>query len=46
MESNQRRIIFRMKKRRIHWGEECAEVIVKIRQGIANNTLREIYLTS
>lgn len=46
MESNQRRITFRMKKRGIHWSKEGAEAMVKIRQGIANDTLREVYLAS
>src|SRR5690625_1737557 len=46
MESNQRRITFRMKKRGMHWSKEGAEAMVKIRQGIENNTLREIYLAS
>lgn len=46
MESNQRRITFRMKKRGMHWSREGAEAMVKIRQGIANNTLREVYLAS
>ena len=46
MESNQRRITFRMKKRGMHWSKEGAEAMVKIRQGIVNNTLREVYLSS
>src|SRR5690625_4489134 len=46
MESNQRRITFRMKKRGMHWSKEGAEAMVKVRQGIANNTLREVYLAS
>src|SRR5690625_2365231 len=46
MESNQRRITFRMKRRGMHWSEEGAEAMVKVRQGIANNTLREVYLDS
>lgn len=46
MESNQRRVSFRMKKRGMHWSKEGAEAMVKIRQGIANNTLREVYLAS
>src|SRR5690625_2680349 len=46
MESHQRRISFRMKKRGMHWSREGAEAMVKIKQGIANNTLREVYLAS
>src|SRR5690625_4149576 len=40
MESNQRRITYRMKKRGMHWSKEGAEAMVKIRQGIANDTLK------
>ena len=46
MESNQRRITYRMKKRGMHWSKDGAEAMVKIKQGIANNTLREVYLAS
>src|SRR5699024_5886017 len=46
MESNQRRVTFRMKKRGMHWSKEGAESMVKVRQGIANNTLRDVYLAS
>jgi len=46
MESHQRRISFRMKKRGMHWSKEGAEAMVKIKQGIENNTLREVYLAS
>ncbi|MED4893113.1 UPF0236 family transposase-like protein, partial [Weizmannia sp. CD-2023] len=44
MESNQRHISFRMKKRGMHWSELGAEAMVKIKQGILNGTLREAYL--
>ncbi|GER68494.1 hypothetical protein BpJC7_29210 [Weizmannia acidilactici] len=44
MESNQRHISFRMKKRGMHWSKESGEVMVKIKQGILNRTLREAYL--
>ncbi|SHF42869.1 hypothetical protein SAMN02745208_02000, partial [Heyndrickxia coagulans DSM 1 = ATCC 7050] len=44
MESNQRHISFRMKKRGMHWSELGAEAMVKIKQGILNGTLREVYL--
>lgn len=44
MESNQRHISFRMKKRGMHWSKEGAEGMVKIIQGILNRTLREVYL--
>lgn len=46
MESNQRHISFRMKKRGMHWSEEGAEAMVKVKQGILNRTLREVYLAS
>lgn len=46
MESNQFHISFRMKKRGMHWSEEGAEAMVKVKQGILNNTLREIYLSA
>lgn len=46
MESNQRKISFRMKKRGMHWSKEGAEAMVKVKQGILNNTLREVYLAS
>ncbi|MCR1836127.1 ISLre2 family transposase [Oceanobacillus caeni] len=44
MESNQRHISFRMKKRGMHWSSEGSEAMVKIKQGILNNTLRSVYL--
>lgn len=44
MESNQRRISYRMKKRGMHWSHEGAEAMVKIKQGILNGTLRDVYL--
>lgn len=46
MESNQRRISFRMKKRGMHWSEQGAEAMVKIKQGMLNSTLRDVYLAS
>lgn len=46
MESNQRRITFRMKRRGMHWSKAGAEAMVKIKQGIANDTLRKVYLDS
>src|SRR5699024_9164277 len=46
MESHQRRVSFRMKKRGMHWSKEGAEDMVKVKQGIANNTLKEVYLAS
>lgn len=39
MESNQRRVTFRMKRRGMHWSKAGAEAMVKIKQGIANRTL-------
>lgn len=44
MESNQRRITYRMKKRGMHWSSKGAEAMVKVKQGIFNGTLREAYL--
>lgn len=46
MESNQRRVSFRMKRRGMHWSAEGSEAMVKVKQGILNNTLRDVYLTS
>ncbi|MEI3602593.1 ISLre2 family transposase [Oceanobacillus sp. SE10311] len=44
MESHQRRVTYRMKKRGMHWSPEGAEAMVKVKQGILNGTLREVYL--
>lgn len=44
MESNQRHISFRMKKRGMHWSTEGGEAMVKVKQGILNIILREVYL--
>lgn len=44
MESNQRRITFRMKKRGMHWSKKGCEAMVKIKQGIFNDTLRTAYI--
>src|SRR5699024_5852910 len=46
MESNQRHISYRMKRRGMHWSDSGAEAMVKIKQGILNDTLREVYLAS
>src|SRR5699024_10772884 len=46
MESNQRKISFRMKKRGMHWSNGGAEAMVKVKQGMLNGTLREVYLKS
>src|SRR5699024_10600262 len=46
MESKQRRVSFRMKKRGMHRSKEGAEAMVKIKQGMENKTLREVYLAS
>lgn len=46
MESNQRHISFRMKKRGMHWSDEGAEAMVKVKQGILNGTLRTVYLSA
>src|SRR5699024_5053658 len=46
MESHQSRYSFRMKKRGMHWSKEGAEAMVKVKQGNANNTLKEVYLAS
>lgn len=45
MESNQRHISYRMKKRGMHWSPEGAEAMVKVKQGILNHTLRDAYLS-
>lgn len=44
MESNQRHITYRMKKRGMHWSSDGAEAMVKVKQGKLNGTLREAYL--
>lgn len=44
IESRQRHISFRMKKRGMHWSEVGAESMVKVKQGILNGTLRKVYL--
>lgn len=44
MESNQRHVSYRMKKRGMHWSPKGAEAMVKVKQGILNGTLREVYL--
>ncbi|MBT2218671.1 ISLre2 family transposase [Virgibacillus dakarensis] len=44
MESNQRHISFRMKKRGMHWSSEGGEAMVKVKQGILNQTLRNVYV--
>lgn len=44
MESNQRHVSFRMKKRGMHWSEAGGEGMVKVIQGILNGTLRDVYL--
>src|SRR5690625_6924446 len=46
MEPNLRRVTFRMKRRGMHWSRLGAEAMVKIKQGIANNTLRDVYLAA
>lgn len=44
MESNQRHVSFRMKKRGMHWSQQGGEAMVKVKQGILNQTLRNVYL--
>ena len=44
MESNQRRITFRMKKRGMHWSQKGCEAMIKVKQGMFNGTLRNAYL--
>ena len=44
MESNQRHITYRMKKRGMHWSADGAEAMVKVKQGKLNGTLRKAYL--
>ncbi|MFT8929818.1 MAG: ISLre2 family transposase [Sporolactobacillus sp.] len=45
MESNQRHLTFRMKKRGMHWGQS-EEGMVKVIQGLRNGTLKAAYLAS
>lgn len=45
MESNQRYLTFRMKKRGMHWGHSL-ENMVKVIQGMRNGTLRDTYLAA
>ncbi|MCO7177207.1 ISLre2 family transposase [Sporolactobacillus kofuensis] len=45
MESNQRHLTFRMKKRGMHWGQS-EEGMVKVIQGLRNGTLKTAYLAS
>ncbi|MFS0614213.1 hypothetical protein [Lederbergia ruris] len=44
MESHQRHISFRMKKRGMHWSAQGAEAKVKVKQGVLNLTLEKAYL--
>lgn len=44
MESHQRHVTFRMKKRGMHWGQPGAEAMVKVKQGMLNGTLYQAYL--
>src|SRR5699024_3093033 len=44
MESNQRKVSFRMKKRGMHWSRAGSEAMVKVKQGMINKTLRSVYL--
>ncbi|MDM8100606.1 MULTISPECIES: ISLre2 family transposase [Oceanobacillus] len=46
MESHQRQVSFRMKKRGMHWSQAGGEAMVKIKQGIRNQTLRQAYLAN
>ncbi|WP_187119684.1 ISLre2 family transposase [Numidum massiliense] len=45
MESNQRRLAYRMKRRGMYWSEEGAQAIAKVQQGVTNGTLRQALLT-
>lgn len=45
MESNQRKVSFRMKKRGMHWSVAGSEAMVKVKQGMINQTLRRVYLS-
>src|SRR5699024_4891948 len=44
MEPHQRHISYRMKKRGMHWSKDGAEAMVKVKQGMLNGTLRDVYL--
>src|SRR5699024_6101367 len=46
MESHQRWVYYRMKKRGMHWRKEGAEAMVIVKQRIARKTLKEGYLAS
>jgi len=35
-----------MKKRGMHWSADGIEAMVKVKQGILNGTLREVYLSA
>lgn len=41
MESNQRRLSYRMKRRGMYWSKKGAQAVAKVQQGVANGTLRE-----
>ena len=45
MESNQRRLSYRMKHRSMYWSEKGAHAVAKVQQGVENGTLREALLT-
>ena len=45
MESNQRRLAYRMKRRGMYWSEAGVQAVAKVQQGVANGTLREALLT-
>jgi hypothetical protein len=44
MESNQRRVSYRIKKRGMHWSQAGALGMAKLLQARANKTLRSKYL--
>src|SRR5699024_10123689 len=46
IESNQRKISFRMKKRSMHCRADGAQAMVKLKHGIYNGSLRDVYLAS
>ena len=43
MESRNRTVTFRMKRRGMHWSNQGAEAMVKVMQGLLNGTLKQAY---
>lgn len=43
IEFNQRHVSFRMKKRGMQWVSKGSKTMVKVKQGVLNNTLWSVY---